>query len=264
MIVTARVVCLGPGSSIWINMPLRPALLLGVLAIALGLPQVARAESGRLSLVELYTSQGCSSCPPADALLKTYASRADVIALTLPVDYWDYLGWKDTLASPKHTQRQRAYAAKRGDGEVYTPQIVVNGLVHVVGSHPSDIDRAIDQSSRKLEDQRVSIRAIASDRVLAIDLGAAPTGSKHDMATVWLAVVEPQVDVEIKFGENRGKRLSYFNVVRDLSPVAAWTGTSTHIEIPESALLKPGERCAVILQAGEVGRILGATWVQVK
>ena len=96
-----------------------------------------------VTVIELFTSQGCSSCPTADALLESYADRPDVVALTLPVDYWDYLGWKDTLASPKFSARQRTYAKARGDGRVYTPQVVINGLQHAVGSSATDIDRAI-------------------------------------------------------------------------------------------------------------------------
>src|SRR5271166_6324501 len=108
----------------------------------------ASARAQTRAVIELFTSQGCSSCPPADKLLGELAGDASVIALSVPIDYWDYLGWKDTLASPGHSARQRAYARMRGDREVYTPQIVVNGLTHVLGSDHTAVERAIALSDR--------------------------------------------------------------------------------------------------------------------
>jgi len=110
------------------------------------------------AVVELFTSQGCSSCPNADALLQRLASRDDVIALSLPVDYWDYLGWKDTLASPKFSERQRAYAQTRGDGAIYTPQVVVNGLVHVNGADEGSIKRTMEKTGKTVATAFVPIR----------------------------------------------------------------------------------------------------------
>lgn len=245
-------------------MALRHILLLGTCLLLLSAPREAGAQvqPRQLTVVELFTSQGCSSCPPADKLFQTYASRTDLVALSFSVDYWDYLGWKDTLASPKFTARQRAYSAGRGDGEVYTPQIVVNGLAHVVGSHPGDIDKAIERSAAKLASQYVNVNAVGGGQMVRIDVGAQQAGSKFGMGTVWLAIVRPKVEVEIKHGENRGKKLTYYNVVRDLTVVGAWTGAATHIELPDSALRQPGERCAVLLQAGDGGRIIGAAWVE--
>lgn len=246
------------------KMAIRLLLLLGSSLLLLWGPRDAGAQSQpRMpSVVELFTSQGCSSCPPADKLFQAYAGRADLIALSYSVDYWDYLGWKDTLASPKFTARQRAYSAGRGDGEVYTPQIVVNGLAHVVGSHSGDIDKAIERTAAKLSTQYVTVNATGGGQVVKIDVGAQQSGSKFGMGTVWLAIVRPKVEVEIKHGENRGKKLTYYNVVRDLTVVGAWTGAATHIELPDSALRQPGERCAVLLQAGDGGRIIGAAWVE--
>ena len=111
-----------------------------------GLATVARAENGvpQLAVIELFTSQGCSSCPAADRLLQELAKRPGVIAMTFPVTYWDYLGWKDTLARPENSHRQRDYAATRGDGEVYTPQAVVNGVKGCVGSNLAAIKSALN------------------------------------------------------------------------------------------------------------------------
>src|SRR5262245_54579152 len=103
------------------------------------------------TVIELFTSQGCSSCPPADALLKSYAEDKEILALSLPVDYWDYLGWKDTFASPHNSDRQRSYTKSLGVGPIYTPQAVINGTNQALGSSKKDIDEAIQQSAAALE-----------------------------------------------------------------------------------------------------------------
>ena len=121
-------------------------------------PCRARSTETPKAVVELFTSQGCSSCPNADALLGKLANRDDVIALSLPVDYWDYLGWKDTLASPKFSERQRAYARTRGDGAIYTPQAVVNGLVHVNGADEGVIQNTIEKTGKTVATAYVPIR----------------------------------------------------------------------------------------------------------
>ena len=110
------------------------------------------------AVIELFTSQGCSSCPPADVVLKDYAAKDDIIALSLPVDYWDYIGWKDTLESPKNTERQRAYAKSLGSGSIYTPQAVVNGVTHAVGSNRMELERAIDKSETTFARRRIPTR----------------------------------------------------------------------------------------------------------
>jgi hypothetical protein len=124
-------------------------------------------------VVELYTSQGCSSCPPADALLKAYAERKDVLALTLPVDYWDYLGWKDTLGSAKHSERQRNYARARGDGQVYTPQVVINGVAHAIGSSKSAIDTGLMLTESDVRASRVPIMFWTDRSSIYIEAGSA-------------------------------------------------------------------------------------------
>jgi hypothetical protein len=211
------------------------------------------------AVLELFTSQGCSSCPPADALLKTYASRRDVVALTLPVDYWDYLGWKDTFANAKHSLRQKAYAKKRGDGRVYTPQVVVNGQAHVNGGSAADIDRAIAIESAKLEGRRVGVDLRAEGHQLVIGLAGAPEGSDVREANVWLAVVQREAEVPIKSGENRGRTLSYVNVVRELTSIGMWSGTPQTIRIDRESVAQQGaDRFAVLVQHGKGGPLLGA------
>lgn len=231
---------------------------------AAGVAQAASPSQGQrtINVIELFTSQGCSSCPTADALLHAYAQQPYIIALSLPVDYWDYLGWKDTLASPKFTNRQRAYAEARGDGRVYTPQVVVNGLVHTLGSRKSDIDRALAETAERLKNDRVDLVATHNGKTISIEVGAIPPTSRMTGGTIWLAVVQPSVDVEIKRGENRGKTVNYVNVVRDLTAVGMWSHKPTSIDLQEAAVLQQeGQRCAVLLQEGTAGPIVAAAWV---
>jgi len=218
----------------------------------------ARSASGsRKAVVELFTSQGCSSCPAADALLKRLADRDGMIALSMSVDYWDYLGWKDTLASPVFSERQRAYARARGDGAIYTPQVVVNGVVHVNGSDEGQIIRAIDRTERSLA--VVPVRLHESEGKLIIEAGDVPRGVPAKDATIWLAVIAKSVEVPIQRGENQGKTITYYNVVRELRPVGKWSGKAVTVALERSSVTLPGaERCAVLLQQGHAGAIIGA------
>lgn len=209
-------------------------------------------------VVELFTSQGCSSCPPADKLFKTYVDRPDVIALTLPVDYWDYLGWKDTFSNPRNSQRQRDYATRRGDGAVYTPQVVVNGRMHVVGTSKRDIDAAIETLSRQ-QPLAVPVSMVSDGGTLVIKIGASEDGTSIRDATVWLAVVQKKGEVEVGRGENTGRKLAYHNVVREMSPVGIWNGLADEIRLSrKSVMWRQTDRCVVLVQHGTGGPILGA------
>lgn len=210
-------------------------------------------------VLELFTSQGCSSCPAADALLAKYTERQDLMALSLSVDYWDHLGWKDTLASPKHSARQKAYAKALGTGNVYTPQVVVNGAWQAVGSNKAEIDKAIGQARKAAGRAPVALKATIEGKRVIIDLTEAAPGQAQS-ATIWLAVVAPRVEVKVKKGENTGKMLPYHNVVREIMPVGMWAGKPMHVELPANVLLEAGDRCAVLLQSEDGGRILGAVW----
>lgn len=219
----------------------------------------ANAAPARVAVIELFTSQGCSSCPTADALLKTFAQRPNVVALTFPVDYWDYLGWKDTLASPKFSARQRAYASARGDGRVYTPQVVVNGLKHALGSSEADIKKAVALTTPKVDPYRVGVRVRSADEHLIIDLEAAREPAKAGEATIWLALIERHVEVKIKRGENHGKIGTYHNVVREWMPVGVWNGAAATIKLAHHAVKQSGaDGCAIILQRGDAGAVVGA------
>lgn len=216
-------------------------------------------------MLELFTSQGCSSCPAADSLFKSFVDRPGFVALSLSVDYWDHLGWKDTLASAKNTGRQKAYSKALGTGNVYTPQLVVNGAAHAIGSQRGEIEKAIVRTERDLSGRRIGVGASTDDKKIVIEIGGAPASASFGTAsasgTVWLAVVEPKADVEIKRGENRGRNLTYYNVVREMSAIGMWSGKPMRIELLRSAVLAEGRKCAVLLQLGDTGRIVGAAWM---
>jgi hypothetical protein len=232
-------------------------LLTAVVATTGLAPASAQAETR--AVIELFTSQGCSSCPPADAILAEYADRADILALSLPVDYWDYLGWKDTLASHENTERQRDYAAARGDQQVYTPQLVVNGQEHLVGSNRTAIDAAL--KARSETGLPVPITLKAGLDATTVTIGAAPPNTPSK-GTIWLVMYDHAVEVPIARGENTGRTVTYSNVVRKLRPIAMWKGEAMTIDLPKSEMDHAAvARCAVILQTevdGLPGPILGA------
>jgi hypothetical protein len=230
-------------------------------AVGQAAPEVQPEPPAIKAVLELFTSQGCSSCPAADALFKSYAERKDVIALSLPVDYWDYLGWKDTLGSPRNSERQRAYAKTRGDGAIYTPQMVVNGVTHVNGANSHDIDAAIARMEEKFSTSRIPIRFWNQSNKLMIETGTAPENLHVREGQIWLAIVQKYAQVAVRGGENEGKKLSYYNVVRELTPVAMWTGKPMTIQLARTAVMRPDSEAAVILiQAGHGGPIIGAAW----
>jgi hypothetical protein len=213
------------------------------------------------AVLELFTSQGCSSCPAADRLVGELTKDPSVIALSVPIDYWDYLGWKDTLASPKNTSRQRGYARVRGDRQIYTPQMVINGRVHALGSDKAAIERAI-VSSRDGTAMSVSVKvAITGGTVnvnIAADAGAYPPGE------VWLCAVSRRVPVEIAKGENRGHTVVYNNVVRNWLKLGDWDGKAGSWSVPV-AQFKTGDvdAAVIVVQGGATdrpGAIFGAAF----
>jgi hypothetical protein len=185
---------------------------------------VSRAEPKAIpkATVELFTSQGCSSCPPADKLIGDLARNPSLVVMSLAVGIWDYLGWKDTLALAGHELRQKAYARTRGDREVYTPQVVVNGVMHVAGSDRAAIERAIEVTSRDDTAMRLPVKmSIAGDK-LTVDV---PAGSEaHGPAEVWLCPIVKKIPVTIERGENHGHTITYSNVVRRWVKLGEWTG----------------------------------------
>jgi hypothetical protein len=234
---------------------------IAALLVAASLAATAPATAGGAKAVlELFTSQGCNSCPPADAILGEFAKDPDILALSFPVDYWDYLGWKDTLASHDNTVRQKGYADVRGDRQVYTPQVVVNGETHVVGSNRQQIEAALETSPAL----PVPITMMPGTDSTTVTVGAADTGGKRK-GTIWLALYDDPVTVPIERGENTGMAVTYYNVVRKLRPIAMWKGKEVTIDLPKSELDQAAvSRCAVILQTEEnglPGAILGAATI---
>ena len=258
----------------------------------------AQAGGTRPVVVELYTSQGCNSCPPADQFLGKLAQRGDVIALTFPVTYWDMLGWKDTLANEANTRRQKAYAAAMGHGGVYTPQIIVDGIHDIVGSRVASVEAAIEARAQAIDtsiaiaDSRsgegsVTASRVAStyepaamapsptgqhrvDPIVAVSLNENPqelhinigAGDGAHNATVWMIHLRSAVNVVIKAGENEGRSITYHNVVGDLRAVAVWKGESLSLTLPRSAMAGlPHDGVAVLVQQGGYGHVIGASYL---
>jgi hypothetical protein len=227
--------------------------LVCILAITATVP--ARAAEPVRGIVELFTSQGCSSCPPADRYVAELAKDPSLVVLSWPVDYWDYIGWKDTFASPAFTARQKAYAAARRDDQVYTPQAVIDGVTHAVGNDRDRVQEAIDAQSKTL-----SCVITLADRDGKIGIDVAPRGSASGSATVWLLRVLRTANVAIGRGENRGRSVTYTNVVREAIPLAEWSGGPMHFDAARPKLGE-GEGLVVLLQAGTAakpGAILAA------
>jgi hypothetical protein len=221
------------------------------------------AAAGPRALLELFTSQGCSSCPPADKLLGEFAAEPSIVALSLPIDMWDYLGWKDTLALPGHSIRQRAYARLRGDRQVYTPQMVVNGVTHVVGSDRAAIERAIAESDHDATVMSVPVLLAVASGDLSVTLKPAPAAlAEPTEAEVWLCPLSSAVVVSIGRGENGGRTISYHNVVRGWRKLGAYSGAEATWSVPLSQIADGHiDAAAVIVQNGsreKPGVVLGA------
>ena len=243
-------------------------------AVSVALPPAkadpkADAKAEPRAVVELFTSQGCSSCPPADKLLGEIAKDPSVIALTMPVDYWDYLGWKDTLADARFTARQKAYSHMRGDRDVYTPQVVVNGALHVIGSDRGKIESAI--LSTKSETGRtmsVPVSMTQSGKHINVSVAASKASASGAHGEVWICSVSKSVPITIGRGENRGHEITYHNVVRNWLKVGDWTGAAGNWSVPLENVARDGVDAAVVyVQDGSrerPGAMLGATMTSLK
>jgi len=224
------------------------AAMFGALA-SMALPGAAEAEGIR-NVLELFTSQGCSSCPPADRILGQLARDPNTLALSFPVDYWDYIGWKDTLAAPIYTARQKAYAESNGTGEVYTPQIIVNGLTDVVGSDVAAIQKAERETARRGDVLSVPLSVVERDGKIEIAIGDAGAGEPI-AAGVFLVAVARSRTVDIQRGENAGSTLTYANVVRAMVKIGDWNGSAAKFEADLAQARADGaDSYAVIVQKG--------------
>jgi hypothetical protein len=240
-----------------------------MVAIVYGLPVCAKDLGEKPEgVVELYTSQGCGSCPPADAVLKALATEGKVVALAFHVDYWDYRGWTDSLAVPENTDRQNAYKIALGMNGIYTPQVILNGREHMNGQDGQKIRRRIAEMRNTPSGLTipVTIEKTTKDR-LVIDIGAGPAAGNP--VRVLLAYFNRESVVAIPDGENVGRKVSYANSVRAMDTVGMWDGSAQKIEIPLSEITsKKATGCAVLLQEmlgeGKPGPIIGASIMAAK
>ncbi|MEE8516579.1 MAG: DUF1223 domain-containing protein [Alphaproteobacteria bacterium] len=232
------------------------ALGVGFAVVAAGPARAEVPSDPNLVVVELFTSQGCSSCPPADAFLGELAKRSDVLALSLHVDYWNYIGWPDPFSSPAMTARQRAYSQSLGHRYVYTPQMVIDGKFQEVGSRTAKVERAIAGAKRQAP-SKLRIKVVSKGAGKAVV--RIPASKSSATATVWLVGFDNLHTTPITSGENSGRTISYHNVVRAIRPIGSWGGNATEISFD---ITHQGDaefdNCAIIVQRGRAGPILGA------
>ena len=228
---------------------LAASLLAGVASSA----APVRAAAAAPVVVELFTSQGCSSCPPADKFLGELAQRSDVLALAFHVDYWNYIGWTDPFASKLATQRQRDYSQRLALRYVYTPQMVVNGVAEGVGAEPETIDplitAAADDASRAIT---MLGRAANGRLTVHIDAGTPP-----EPASIWLVGFDREHTTRVLHGENEGRTLKDYQVVRSFQEIGTWNGAALDLDVAGNAVSGDGS-VAVLVQLRGTGRIIGA------
>ncbi len=241
---------------------LRWSGIAGVIAVMATL-QPAAAQSPR-AVVELFTSQGCSSCPPADKILGELAQDPTVVALTMPIDYWDYLGWKDTLADARFSKRQKAYSRMRGDRDVYTPQMIVNGERHLIGSDRAAIDDAMRDTKRANGVMSVPVSMTVAGKQLDITVTATSPEHAARRGEIWICAISRAVPIAIARGENRGREIVYHNVVRNWLKVGDWSGETASWSVPMENIARDGvDAAAVYVQDGtreRPGAMLGAAF----
>jgi hypothetical protein len=206
----------------------------------------SKANTAGPVVVELFQSQGCSSCPPANAALNAIADRNDVIALNFSVTYWDRLGWKDIFADPEYTQRQYNYASALGDSNVYTPQVILNGKRAIVGNKPGEINRAVTAAT-----------GLSGGPAISANSKTASIGAGSGKATVWLVRYDPRIqNVAIKSGENSGRTLPHKNIVRQLVKLGDWNGKAATYTLP--AAQSAAYKSVILTQSKAGGEIYSA------
>ncbi len=213
-------------------------------------------------VIELFTSQGCSSCPPADDYLRSLAKRPDILALGFHVDYWNYAGWTDPFSKPEFTQRQRDYAAAFHDSYVYTPLMVVSGKNQGVGSDKQKIDQLIS-TEKSAQNFIVPVTLSGPPSGLKVDLAAADNGIRLASADIWLVRFDGEKRTTVSRGENRGRYALDVNIVRELVRIAEWNGNPLHFEVVLPKRSGSGQwGCAILIQAPNGGPILGAAQIK--
>lgn len=237
-------------------MRFRPIPILSLLFALLAVPVLA--EPKPIVVVELFTSQGCSSCPPADALIEELAARDDVLPLALHVDYWDYIGWADTFARPQYTARQKAYAHMAKSRSIYTPQMVVGGVEHVVGFKPMTVAELVQAHGGESVPVELRVEP-AGAGVWRVRCTPRPGAKLPAEMNVDLVGYLPTATVEIMHGENAGKTITYANIVRSWERIGSWDGQSVF----DATMPAPAAGAmAVIVQAPGPGRVLAAVKVE--
>lgn len=214
----------------------------------LALPVLAEAKPR--VVVELYTAQGCASCGEANAYVAKLAERSDILALTFPVDYWDYLGWADTFAKPEFTERQNAYVQKLALREPYTPQVVVDGRGQAAGGKHDRVEKLLRDAARAPHNPP-DLHFVGT-RVY-VGSARAPKGGGE----AWLIRYDPrEQEVAVKSGDNKGETIVQKNVVREITRLGAWRGRPVAFRLPEAS--EDGLKTVVLIQAGKGGRVLAA------
>jgi hypothetical protein len=231
-----------------------------IAAAGMALTLISAAVAGEIRqnpkvVLELFTSQGCSSCPPADALLEELAQRSEVIALAYHVDYWDYIGWVDTFGSKAHSDLQRDYAAAKGSSRIFTPQLIVSGRDGVVASRRHEVGGAVEKARLELP-----VMLKSDGEMLEVSI---PPNAALEGGVIWLVSYIDRAEVKIERGENAGKTIAYAQIVTDRQALGMWEpGTGTKLKLPLNEVLAAPANGAVILvqqeRADLPGRILGA------
>ena len=224
-----------------------------VAVFLIGLAALASPVHGQSSpvVIELYTSQGCSSCPPADALLHELTERDDVVPLALHVDYWDYIGWKDSFADPAHTLRQKAYARAAGQRSIYTPQMIIGGEDHVIGYKPMRLAKLIEEHGKQNAPVALKVTRMGG----ALEISAEPPKRRTGSMTVNLVRYTPRSTVKINRGENAGRTLTYANIVTEWNVLGNWNGG---VPLQMRVDARGNDPIVVIVQRAGHRRILAA------
>jgi hypothetical protein len=238
------------------------AAVLATTASVANAPAEEVLRSKPIGVVELFTSQGCSNCPKADRAIEALARRDDVVTVAYHVDYWNYMGWQDTLSAKENTERQYGYAKTLGIKNVFTPQIVLNGVRDTKLTNPDRLIDELGSLSGADEGMPISVSAELSPEEMTISIGDGPV-SGIDKADVVVAYFRKHSTVEIQKGENQGKKIVYRNAVGKLETVGIWEGKALTVKLPAALLAKRGfDGCAILLQSHDAdnnpGRILGA------
>jgi hypothetical protein len=238
-------------------------LALAALAVLLG--ATTPISAGSPVVVELFTSQGCSSCPPADEYLGELMQRGNIIPLAFHVDYWNYIGWTDPFASKQMTHRQKAYSRALGQRYIYTPEMVVNGTTQEVGSNRGGVEALIEAARKEAQTGPAISLTREDDGKIRLRIGAAAprAAAAKEIATVWLVKFDREHRTTVAVGENEGRTLTDYNAVRTLHQLGSWTGEALDIVYDANDPDEPGNGgCAVLVQRDGAGPIIAAAMLK--